>query len=577
MSIQVFVPVFKVGVAYLVRQGRAWTNLEHALLWTLVEAPAPLDKLVALSNMPVRLVIQALLELMGRGWVSLNTAGGAVRFAATEAGADVAPKGFLPAHTSTARRSDTLCLDRLIGSALDPDDLTLVHIEKVPRDAVVLSARIFKPQVRPADSIERLYMLEDETFEDWVDHRLHSTNFFAALRVTGDTITGLPPYASLALHQAVLEELAEMDVEVEAGIAAPMLPLLEAQGVLTDVVADDLVVGGAAHRSLVERVLAEARSTVVIHSCFVSPHTVNQLMPLVHASAKRGVNVDLLWGLRYAQAADWARRGITAARDAIAKLPPEIRSRIRLSERESGSHAKVLIADCGPRGAFEGYVGSCNWLATKFDALDVSLRLRDPGILADLAGVLATLRIPAHGEWDADVHRLVRLRVHLQGLKRVRGSVTVSLVFDREHLALVRHARDNARTRIVSACDLLGPAGETSVFVPMRTAAKGGVPIELFFNRPTDSLNEDDIARACLDLGASGVVLTRSQAELHGKFLAWDEDSLCVTSFNWLATTPDRWKPHAAEIGVFVAGARLNGALLEQVDAGLSASVSPAG
>src|SRR5690349_4326911 len=118
MSVQVFVPLFKVGVAYEVRQGRAWTNLEHALLWTVHEEPTSLDDLVRLSSMPVRLVIQSLLELMTRGWVSLNTSGGAVRFEATPAGAEVAPKNFLPVVMSTATRTDTLCLDRLVGSAL---------------------------------------------------------------------------------------------------------------------------------------------------------------------------------------------------------------------------------------------------------------------------------------------------------------------------------------------------------------------------------------------------------------------------------------------------------------------------
>jgi phosphatidylserine/phosphatidylglycerophosphate/cardiolipin synthase-like enzyme len=332
------------------------------------------------------------------------------------------------------------------------------------------------------------------------------------------------------------------------------------------------VVGGADHKALVIRVLAEARSTVVIHSCFVSPNTVQELMPLVQDAAKRGVQIDMLWGLRYEQAQDWARRGIMAAREAIAKLPADIRSRVRFSDRESGSHAKIIIADSGPHGAFEGFVGSCNWLATKFDALDVSLRLRDPRLVGALAAVLATLRIPAHGEWDVDVHRLLRLRVLLGKQKPLKGSAQVSLIFDREHLALVRLARDRATNRIVSACDLLGPAGETSVFVPMRTAAKDGVAIDLIYNRPTDNVKEDDVAAARDQLERAGVTITRSQTELHGKFLAWDHESICITSFNWLATTPDRWKPRAAEVGVFVAGAELNAQLLARVDEELAVS-----
>jgi hypothetical protein len=36
--------------------------------------------------------------------------------------------------------------------------------------------------------------------------------------------------------------------------------------------------------------------------------------------------------------------------------------------------------------------------------------------------------------------------------------------------------------------------------------------------------------------------------------MTWDEDAFLITSFNWLATTPDPWKPLGAEIGVIVKG-----------------------
>ncbi len=46
--------------------------------------------------------------------------------------------------------------------------------------------------------------------------------------------------------------------------------------------------------------------------------------------------------------------------------------------------------------------------------------------------------------------------------------------------------------------------------------------------------------------------------------MTWDKDALIVTSFNWLATTPDPWKPRGAEIGIVVKGPGLVERLQDQ-------------
>jgi phosphatidylserine/phosphatidylglycerophosphate/cardiolipin synthase-like enzyme len=60
----------------------------------------------------------------------------------------------------------------------------------------------------------------------------------------------------------------------------------------------------------------------------------------------------------------------------------------------------------------------------------------------------------------------------------------------------------------------------------------------------------DRVAAALSELG----ITLLSANNIHGKFLIWDEEALLITSFNWLATTPDPWKPRGAEIGIIVKG-----------------------
>jgi hypothetical protein len=44
---------------------------------------------------------------------------------------------------------------------------------------------------------------------------------------------------------------------------------------------------------------------------------------------------------------------------------------------------------------------------------------------------------------------------------------------------------------------------------------------------------------------------------LHGKFLAWDDEALAITSFNWLSTVVDGTRTRGAEIGILSLGQNL--------------------
>ena len=133
------------------------------------------------------------------------------------------------------------------------------------------------------------------------------------------------------------------------------------------------------------------------------------------------------------------------------------------------------------------------------------------------------------------------------------GTHSVAVVRDREHLAAVREARDNAKHDLLAVCDLLGPAGETSVFIPSQEAAASGVKVKLIYNTLARTVSPEKRDLHEKELSAVGIELF-PVANVHAKFMTWDDDAILVTSFNWLATTPDPWKPRGSEIGVLVKG-----------------------
>jgi hypothetical protein len=388
-SATIYLPVYKVKVDYIVRQGRGWSPFEHMVLWRLTQGRATSLELAQLASVPLRLVVECLIELMGANWVDVHTGGDKVSFEATAAGHKAAQLKQLVEYARRLKRRTTLCMDRLTMGFFEPEDLTLIHQEKLPKNAFLLKPRVFKLAMTPAGSLDRLYMLEDETFEEWVDYRVTSQRFFAALTLVGGKVEGLPSYAPPVLHEAVLEDVAdcqqyEPSIAVEAVRIPPQLETEDGY-CFADVQPEDIVIGGREHFALIRQVLENAKSYVLVHTCFVHPDAVLRLMPLIEAAAKRGVDVDLLWGQRSETLQDWSRTALADVKTIFETLPPSLRSRVRFGDHDTGSHAKVILADSGPRKSPEAYVGSCNWLSSRFERIEMSIRVREPWAIGTVA------------------------------------------------------------------------------------------------------------------------------------------------------------------------------------------------
>jgi hypothetical protein len=55
--------------------------------------------------------------------------------------------------------------------------------------------------------------------------------------------------------------------------------------------------------------------------------------------------------------------------------------------------------------------------------------------------------------------------------------------------------------------------------------------------------------------------------KLHAKFLAWDDDAVAITSFNWLSTVVADTRSRGAEIGLMAIGPGLRDILTERLAA----------
>jgi cardiolipin synthase len=331
--------------------------------------------------------------------------------------------------------------------------------------------------------------------------------------------------------------------------------------------ASDLILGGQDHQNHLHDIIRKARSSIAIHSTFVSMNAMEALLPLLReAVVARGVQIDILWGHSAADGADNSTGAtIEECRKRIADLG--IECSLRLHSFTTRSHAKLLIADDG-RGHFHATVGSCNWLSTQFKAFEASARLTDPAIVSDILRCLSEMAWNATGR-SAGIVSEIAGRAHnlqRQGSSSGGRKLDARIVLGPQHATLFEMARDNANERIVMGSHRLGAAAETVALKPTRAAvAATEVDALVLYGRPSGPIDGGKVASMTLDGHASGLKMRRVyDPRMHAKFLLWDDQDLVITSQNLLSADPvSPW----AEVGIHLKGARIAREFNERINA----------
>lgn len=555
-----FLPLLKVGVAYAISAGRRWSVLEHMLLTELGREHHSVDQLAALSNLPPRMVVEALIALLRANWIEVRADTKGVRFSATPIGKKRIEEGELPARTSRDIRFTSLCFDGNTGSWLRSEELKLVYHEDLPEDADLLDGLFQTYDIRDGSFRALLPLDPDETLEPEAPMPRNASRPYARFSVRDGEIDGLPASAPLRLRELILSEAAKRGRVVT--VPSDGQDVATDTGVLRDTFrSEDLVVGGDAHLATLQSVLAKAKDACVIHSCFIHPETVRRLLPDFEMAARRNVRIELLWGLRRDAEDDGVPPSIADATAVLDTLPATLRKRVRLSQISSGSHGKLVLWKVDD-GSWRSMVGSCNWLSSWYDAIDISLVSRSPQLAVRLMSWMLETQLPSIGGWSAQTRRLNELlgSARNQASRNPEsGDHIVRLLTDDDHFAAIRTARDHAKHDIILGCDLFGSAAETTTIVPMERAAERGRTVRMYYQRATKRLLDSGQAPKPADYAGRKLALSKI-SKLHGKFLAWDDLNFVVSSFNWLSTIPDT-RVVGAEFGLLVEGAPLRDVL----------------
>jgi cardiolipin synthase len=558
----VAVPFAKGRTRIYLKKGRVWSLVEHLILDVLTRKVLTIGELATGFNLPRRVVTECLIRLMRVDWLHMAQSKGEPTFAATLAGQRAADSDELPTAGRSVTRAPTYYYDRVVGHVfrnrglrtMDRDSIQkryagrpLLWIDPL-RDELQFDVSEFANVMLEED--ERLLHIDHPT-ENWA-------NKFLVVTVDHGTVKGLPEGDYPTLQQAILTEVARVAQSPE-GPVRPRLPsatYTHRSAVpavhLIGFDISDLVLGGPAHLRVLEHVLRAAQSRVIIHSTFISEEKVLSLLPLLRDTVRRGVRIDILWGQDDDREGD-RKSGAKIAYD-LSKHPElSILDGLVIHPFSTKSHSKWLLADGEKEGTFGVVIGSCNWLSSGFFRAEASVRLRDPAIIREFMHLAADLTCAQSGIWNPLTNELLQLA----GMVRPSSPSTsagakASLVVDAQHAHFVLKARDEARERIFLSSHRLGPSSWPGILIPIIEACRlGTVRAEVHFGR-FDRIKRLAQSQWVTDAAAAGVNVVPALLEgLHAKVLVWDDNSLLISSLNWLSAHPTEFRA-AREIGVWI-------------------------
>ena len=586
--VRVAVPVLHGRCKFFFEKGRPWSVIEHVLLESLARKAYTISDLAETGRLPRRLAIEAVIRLMRAGWVEMVEKGSSVTFRATDNGAVAATRDELPNAPRQLSRSMNFVVDQITGTVYRSRELPFLHQhmveEMAEKEKIVWVER---PEVERRDEVGQLL---EVLFAD--DEKFISVDFDGGRLAERWSLVSVRDGKSSELTSRAPSELVECVETAASGIAVQeesgernvyRLPKAYDNAELhtlpvrkVNLLARDLIFGGKEQEQVLHSVLSRSRHRVVIHSTFISLARFNALLPFMRDALHRGVRVDVLWGQDESMGDHTTREVVTGIR---AMVSSEQLESLHVHPFSTGSHSKILLADDGEPDRMNAFVGSCNWLSSPFQSFEATVRLRDPWIVADVVDQVAELSKGDRGHWSPLTKELAAMSAGLRmaSSPASRSQTSAQVVLASTHADMVRCARDESARRIFVTSHRWGTAARSIVLAPALAAAESkGVRVEAYYGTVSGPVGPDGVGVE--RPGGTGPVTIRAvrKPRLHAKMLAWDEDSVVITSQNWLSSDPPDSAPRQ-ELGVFLNGPGLADSVVErfqaaiQVDSGGSA------
>lgn len=563
MTVFIAIPVYRINCKVSIDKARPWSVIDEAILWAAHQAPVTISELASRANLPRQLVVASLARMMRFRLIDAVVDGdGQPGFRSSTYGAQLVTGGYsLPYFPKRSSRRISFTIERATGYMYSTRDAQPWATNRLQRerdagaDVRVISVDGAPPMSHQANVARLSAMVERNPDEQMGSIEPHTSSVreedYLVVRVVDGALHGLPPGAPDSLRRLVRGATVG-----EPGVAPPAIayagPGEESapRTVRCNIAATDLVVGGDAHRDCLLKMLQIADRRVIIHSTFLRDECFAELFGAFRKACESDISIDILWGAAKSEA-DEARQGSEAALMMKRVLAdPVTRARIRIHMQSTGSHAKAILVDQDD-GSWVAVVGSCNWLSSPLRAVEASVVLRDQEAVAGVARALQRIVGRRAGLAHPVANELALVPRGLSTDAARAGAAEVTILVGEEHDARLRAGSGNAMQRLVIASHRLGSTARPGALIPAAVAAQGGAKVHVLYTMRSGPVKNHDERELKAEAALQGVALTRVTIPIHAKFVAWDDDDVLITSFNWASADSDPSDPFG-ELGVHI-------------------------
>jgi hypothetical protein len=559
------IPVFRVGCRVGIDRGRAWSVIDELILWTISRAPKTISELASESGLQEQVVVASLGRLMRFRLIELVLLSNAIAFQPSDYGSKAISSGNpLPFFPQRIFRRVSFVIEWATGDFFQTKQLRrLLSANALDRErragtqVRVVSVEGGGPSMSHEANLNRLSVIAARGWDEQValiDGRTATMrdDQFMVLRILDGEVQGLPQTAGPKLRDVVAKIAALPGSTTHSVAYAGAVAEDDAipKATCCDFDIKDLIIGGTAQRDTLHALLEQANRRFVVHSTFLDAKRFDALFDRIRAACARGVEFDILWGAEKDEETERRNANAAIAMANRVRSDAVTRGRVRIHMRTTGSHAKLLLLDKSD-GAWIGVVGSCNWMSSPFESVELSVILRSQSLVAELATMVQRLG-GRRGLADTLASEMALLARDLRRGAQEGGSAQVSLISGEQHDAIVRQGSAAARRQFVVGSNRLGSTARPGAILQGETAAQAGSKAIILYTQAAGPLKNRHARALQIEAANNGVTLRRTKKiPLHGKFVAWDEDDLVITSLNWASASSDGDFPWA-DVGVHI-------------------------
>lgn len=565
MSILIAIPIYRIACRVGIAKGRGWSVIEELVLWSMTRQSKSVSTLVDETKLPRQVILAAIARLMRFRLVEVNVREAGVTFRASDYGFKAVSSGNpLPVFPKKYTKHVRFVIECVSGEFYHARGVSSIMSSfRLDRERES-GAEIRMVAVQgggPSMSQEaNLARLSEIAASGWneeiatIDGRTVDLrdNEYMVVRVVDGVPRGLPEAAGATLRQVVVDAASRPPGagDISVSYVGPSEEI-DSRPILRpcSFASDDLVIGGAEQRTLLVKLLRDAKRRVIIHSTFLDAARFKALLDPIRLACRRGVTIDLLWGAERDEETEKRNSKAASAIAGIVREDPDLRRRFYVHTRTTGSHAKFAFLDT--EDGWKGAVGSCNWFSSPFRSVELSVVMRDAAVLADLATAIQRL-VGRRGLADNIANEMGLTARDLRRTASPGGAAAIAVIAGEAHDAMNRTASGSARDLFFIGCHKLGSTARPGAIMQGEVAASAGAEVTVLYTQPTGPLKNRHAQALREEAARNGVRLIKTaDTPLHGKIVAWDKDDVIVTSLNWASAAADRDFPWA-DIGVHI-------------------------